>query len=88
MDLYNKISAEVCGINFQDENELKFIVKKQVINIYETDNVIILVNPKVEKIHSTTKKDKTGNPVLRFRSGIDVNVIPKNQVDGKKQVNF
>ena len=82
MDTEGLELAEVKQVTEQDEvAELKFTVKKQVINIYETDNAIILVNPKVEKIYSTNKKDKSGM-ILRFRTGIEVNVVPKN-LDGK-----
>lgn len=81
MDTSGLEFGEANKVTEQDEvAELKFTVKKQVINIYETDNAIILVNPKVETIHSTNKKDKSGM-ILRFRTGIEVNVVPKN-LDG------
>ena len=81
MDTKGLELADVSQVTDKDEvDDLKFTVKKQVINIYETDDVIILVNPKVEKVTSTTKKDKSGM-ILRFRTGIEVNVIPKNPKD-------
>ena len=57
--------------------DLKFKIKKEVINIYETDKLIILVDPRVEKISVTNKKDKKGNPFLRYRTGTGISVIPK-----------
>ena len=60
--------------------DLNFKVKKQVINIYETEDVIILIKPEIEKIRATNKKDKENSPILRIRTGMDVNVIPKNPV--------
>ena len=93
--VYSPPNMDTSGLEFSETeqvtdddeaDDLKFTVKKQVINVYETDDVIILVNSKVEKISSTTKKDKTGNHILRFRSGIEVNVIPKNSSDDKKQI--
>ena len=57
--------------------DLKYKTIKENINIYETKELIILVDPRVEKISLTNKKNKEGNPVLRFRTGIAVSVIPK-----------
>lgn len=60
-----------------ETGELKYKVVKEIINIYETETLIILVDPRVEKIMKTSKKDKDDNPILRFRTGIGISVIPK-----------
>lgn len=63
--------------------DLKFKPVKEIINIYETEKLILLVDAKVEKISITNKKDKDENPILRYRSGIGVSVIPKNPEEKK-----
>jgi hypothetical protein len=57
--------------------ELKFKIIKEIINIYESEKTIIFTDTQMEKIFLTKKKDKDGNPILRFRSGLNINVIPK-----------
>ena len=59
--------------------ELKFTIKKESINIYESEKLIILIDDHVEKIFLTDKKDKKGNPILRYRVDMGVSVIPKQK---------
>jgi hypothetical protein len=49
-----------------EREELRFKTIVQVVNIYETRNTIILIAPIVAKVLSTNKKDRDGNPILRF----------------------
>ena len=58
-------------------NELQFTIKKESINIYESEELFILVNDRVEKIMLTNKKDDKGDPILRLRLDIGINVVPK-----------
>ena len=57
--------------------ELQFTIKKESINIYESENLFILVNDRVEKIMLTNKKDNKGDPILRFRVDMGINTIYK-----------
>lgn len=57
--------------------ELDFKMTKQVINIYETDHSLIILLPEVEKISVTDKKDKNGDPILRYTMKNSISVIDK-----------
>ena len=59
--------------------ELKFTIKKESINIYESEKLFLLIEDRVEKIMLTNKKDNKGNPILRHRIDMGVNVVPKIQ---------
>jgi len=67
-----------------ETKKLNFKIVKEIINVYETDKLIILVDPRVEKISLTNKKDKDDNPVLRYRTGIAISVIPKRPEEERK----
>lgn len=70
--------AEASSVTDADKvKELNFVIIKRVINIYETEQSIILVSPDVEKIFLTNKKDKTNSPYLRYVSKTNVNVVQK-----------
>lgn len=63
-----------------EENEIKkleFKPIKEIINIYETEKSLIILYPVIEKIFLTNKKDKDGNPFLRYHSKNSLNVIDK-----------
>ncbi len=64
--------------------ELKFKPIREIINIYETIDSIILVSTKVEKIFLTNKKDETGAPILRYKTASGINVIQKAQLTEKQ----
>lgn len=57
--------------------ELKFEVEESVINIYETQDHIILVASMVQKIFLTNKVDAQNNPVLQCMAQVALNTIPK-----------
>ena len=59
--------------------ELKFTIKKESINIYESANLFLLVGDRVEKIMLTNKKNNKGDPIVRYRIDMGVNVVPKIQ---------
>ena len=59
--------------------ELKFTIKKESINIYESEKLFLLVEDRAEKIMLTNKKDNKGEPILRYRIDMRVNVVPKIQ---------
>ncbi|MCE2507042.1 MAG: hypothetical protein J4F36_11385 [Nitrosopumilaceae archaeon] len=59
--------------------ELKFTIKKESINVYESEKHFVMVDDRVEKIMLSNKKDKKGNPILRYRVDMGVNVVPKIQ---------
>jgi len=57
--------------------ELKFKIIKEPVNIYETEKSIILIISKTTKVYLTNKKDKTGNPIIRFTSTIAFTTMEK-----------
>ncbi len=59
--------------------ELKFTIKKESINVYESEKHFVMVDDRVEKTMLSNKKDKKGNPILRYRVDMGVNVVPKIQ---------
>ena len=59
--------------------ELKFTIKKESINIYESEKLFLLVGDRVEKIMLTNKKNNKGDPIVRYRIDMGVNVVPKIQ---------
>jgi hypothetical protein len=56
---------------------LKFKSLKQIINIYETEKSLIVLYPVIENIYLTNKKDKQGDPILRYLAKNSLNVIDK-----------
>jgi hypothetical protein len=78
MDTSTFETAEVSSVSEKDEiKEVEFSVKKEIVNIYETNKGIILAAPQMQKIFLTNKKDKAGSPILRYRSNTAVNIIQK-----------
>ena len=57
--------------------DLDFRPLKEVVNIYETKNSIILVIPRMEKIILTRKKNTDNAPHLRFKLVSDFSIIEK-----------
>jgi hypothetical protein len=55
----------------------KFRPVKEVINIYEIDNMIILLACKLEAIALTNKKDRTNSPIVRFTANLLFNGVRK-----------
>ncbi len=63
--------------------ELKFKVIREVINIYESKNSIILISPRVSNIRLTNKKDETGSPLIRYTTNTGMSVIPKKSLNAE-----
>lgn len=57
--------------------ELKFKVINEPINFYETGGSIILMISNVVKVFATKKKEKNGNPIIRFRANYGVKMFEK-----------
>jgi hypothetical protein len=57
--------------------ELKFTIVKEIVNIYETKNLMILAIPHMQKVFKTNKKDVDNNPILRFTFTSDLNILNK-----------
>lgn len=57
--------------------QLKFKPRREQINIYETENSIILIDARVERISLTNLKDKNGLPHIRYRTDTGISIIPK-----------
>lgn len=63
--------------------ELDFTPKKEVINIYETNKMLILISSKVTKVGLTNKRDDTNAPILRFTNDVGVQSIEKSSLNPK-----
>ena len=50
---------------------------KVKINIYETEESLIVLSPILEKVYRTSKKDKNGDPIIRYHNQNLLNVIDK-----------
>ena len=75
---YSKLS----DITDKDEiKELKFTTIKESINVYETEKVFIFICSKIGKVILTNKKDKTGNPILRFTHSFILNTVNKSTLN-------
>lgn len=59
------------------EKELQFKPLKEVVNIYETDKIIILVFYQLEKVFMTNEKNNDGSPRLRMEGSTLVNIVQK-----------
>lgn len=57
--------------------ELKFNTTKEVMNVYETKKVIILIGIKVNKVFITNKMNDNGEPILRVNSSNAINTVEK-----------
>ena len=60
--------------------ELSFKTITEIINIYETENSVIILAPIMEKILLTNKKDKDGNPILRYVLKRGISIIDKKML--------
>jgi len=62
-----------------DDNvrELAFEVLKEAANIYETDDLIIVLVPVMRNIYLTNKKDRDGDPILRYKIQNSCSIIGK-----------
>jgi hypothetical protein len=62
-------------------SELKFTRLKEVVNIYETDNALLFLTSKVQKIFLTNKKDNVGVPILRNEILTGFNLLSKDTLN-------
>lgn len=82
-EVFSKIIKRVGNDNTVDHGvtnvrELQFIPSKEVVNIYETDKMIVLVIHRIEKVSSTNQKnEKDDTPILALESNTLVNVVEK-----------
>ena len=76
-ELKQKSVSEVTDDDITDE--LKFVVTQSSMNIYETEREIIIIDDPVEHIFMTHYKDENDIPIIRFRSNIGMNIIPKRE---------
>lgn len=80
IDTSNLVEATPDETSISDQtNELKFKIIKELVNIYETKKSIIFVTSHVYKIFATTKKDKKGDPIIRFKAVHDIAVSKKSK---------
>ena len=78
IDTDGMVTADLTSLTDKDIIEnLSFKPKKIVLNIYETETYILLVDIQVTSIGATNKLDVTGNPYLRFRTNFGINIILK-----------
>lgn len=78
IDTSNMEYAEVDDVTDEDNvKELSFRILREIINIYETPNSIILLGHGIEKVYLTNKKDTSNSPVLRYKVAALVNVVEK-----------
>jgi len=66
--------------------ELKFKVIREIINIYESQNSIIMIAAHMSKIGLTNKKDETNNPLLRYSTKTGMSIISKKPLYGEDNV--
>lgn len=59
--------------------KLNFTPVREIVNIYETENSIILIDSRVENIYLTNKKEEKGTPILRFDSNTGISIVPKRK---------
>ncbi len=64
---------------------LQFKPVKEMINIYETEQSMIFLTPKVEKIFSTRKKDMDNNPIIRYTMKTIIDITQKATTTTVKQ---
>ncbi len=84
IDTSNMESANPANITEKDQiKELSFRTIQEIVNIYETNKVLIFVKSRVRKIFWTNKKDigKIPHvPILRFESEIVFNAFEKDSM--------
>ena len=88
IDTDGMVTADLTSLTDKDIIEnLSFKPKKIVLNIYETETFILLVDVQVTSIGATNKLDVTGNPYLRFRTNFGMNIIlkPKSNAVGSRK---
>ena len=88
IDTDDMVTADLTSLTDKDIIEnLSFKPKKIVLNIYETETFILLVDVQVTSIGATNKLDVTGNPYLRFRTNFGMNIIlkPKSNAVGSRK---
>ena len=88
IDTDGMVTADLTSLTDKDIIEnLSFKPKKIVLNIYETETFILLVDVQVTSIGATNKLDVTGNPYLRFRTNFGINIIlkPKSNAVGSRK---
>ena len=88
IDTDDMVTADLTSLTDKDIIEnLSFKPKKIVLNIYETETFILLVDVQVTSIGATNKLDVTGNPYLRFRTNFGINIIlkPKSNAVGSRK---
>lgn len=71
-------------------SKLDFTLKKKVINIYETDGLLLLVKSSLQEVWSTGFKDVNGTPMYRFYTSAIMEVLNKDEIgtprDGSKTI--
>ena len=60
--------------------ELKFRAVDEVVNIYETQKALIFVLTFITNVYLTNKKDKSGNPILRYKYDKRISAIDKSEI--------
>jgi hypothetical protein len=58
-------------------SELSYKTVREVVNIYDTQKVLILVAPRVLKIFSTNKKDRSNAPLIRYTYKTGLHTVEK-----------
>lgn len=73
------LESGTAGQVTDDDNvrELAFEVLKETANIYETDDLIIVLVPVMRNIYLTNKKDRGGDPILRYKIQNSCSIIDK-----------
>lgn len=79
---YEYLPPSKVGVE-HEVRELQFKIIKEIINIYETENMIVLVAPVMEKIIITNKKDDQNNPILRYSLKNTVSTLEKSYLKGE-----
>ena len=91
---FDTSKLEFIGNNpFTDKDrisKLDFTLKKKVINIYETDGLLLLVKSTLLEVWSTRFKDISGIPMYRFYTSAIMEVLEKDEIgtspDGSKTI--
>ena len=84
IDTHDIEVATVESVTEKDEiRGLKFKIIKRPTCIYESETFLILCVTDVIKVSLTNKKDKSGNPILRFVSEQKIAVVDKPKFETK-----
>ena len=62
----------------------KFKIIYESVNVYETKDLIILADDRVERIGITKFIDKDNIPILRYRTDLGISAIPKRTENQKR----